>query len=634
MKDGYIRAAAAAPFAEMADCAENVKHIKELIEKAAASQVKLLVLPELCITGYSLGDLFLQQTLLNAAERSLCELISFSHDYDMLIVVGMPFRHESKLYNCAAVIKTGKLLGLVPKSHIPNYNEFYEARHFSSGKGITCSAFFGTNEIPFGTDLIFTCENLPNFKLGIEICEDLWVPVSPSSKLALEGATVIANISASPYVTGKAFYRKMIVTAQSGRCICGYVYSSCGAGESSTDLVYSGHLMIAENGRMLSEIQGDGELIISDIDTQLIASERRRMTTFSQNYTQYTCRHIPFNLKPTEYKSLFRAIERRPFVPVQDELYKERCHEVLDIQSAGLAKRLRHTKASAAVVAVSGGLDSTLALLVIKRAIKKYKLDCAITAITMPGPGTTGRTRGNADALCRAIGAQMKTIPIANALATHLADIGHNGDPDTAYENAQARERTQIAMSVANMQNGLVIGTGDMSELALGFTTYNGDHMSMYGVNAGVPKTLVRHLIKYVADENSDNTLLHETLYDILDTPVSPELLPALDDKITQITEDILGPYELHDFFLYYFLRFGFEPTKILRLAVIAFNGTYEENQIKICLINFIKRFFASQFKRSCIPDGPKVGAVALSPRGDLRMPSDASCTEWLKQLQ
>ena len=633
MKDGYIRVAAASIEAEMADCEKNVLQIKSTIEKAAAGQVKLLVLPELCITGYSLGDLFLQRTLLEAAERTLGELIAFSSGYDMLIIAGLPVRRGSGLFNCAAVILRGRLLGVVPKSHIPNYSEFYEARHFSGGADVGGIITLAGIEAPFGCDLIFACENMPDFKVGVELCEDLWVPSPPSSRLCLEGATVIANISASTYVTGKTAYRRMITSAQSGRCICGYVYSSSGSGESSTDLVYSGHLMIAENGRMLGETPGDCGMITADIDVSLLAAERRRTTTFSDDYHPGNYRNVSFRLETVEYAVLQRPLDRQPFVPARDDLYKERCREVLDIQCAGLGKRLVHTKARSAVVAVSGGLDSTLALLVINRAVKKYNLACRITAITMPGPGTTGRTRGNAGSLCEAVGAQLLVIPITQAVTSHLADIGHSGAHDTVFENAQARERTQIAMDVANMQGGLVIGTGDMSELALGFTTYNGDHMSMYGVNSGVPKTLVRHLIRYAADENAQNMLLHDTLYDILDTPVSPELLPAKDGQIAQITEDILGPYELHDFYLYYFLRFGFEPRKILRLALLAFDGAYDPAQIKTCLRTFIERFFASQFKRSCIPDGPKVGTVALSPRGDWRMPSDASASEWLKQL-
>jgi len=635
MKDGYIRVAAAAPVVEVADCSENARNILSIMEKAAKDGVKLLVMPELCITGYTAGDLFSQQRLLDAAEDALALIMRESAGYDTLTLIGLPVRRGSKLYNCAAAVQNGRLLGVVPKRHIPNYAEFYEARHFASGKGASGNVTLAGIDVPFGADLIFSCESMPSFKIGVEICEDMWVPAPPSSVLSQAGATIIANLSASTYVTGKDAYRASLVTSQSGRCIAGYVLSSSGEGESSTDLVFSGHLMIAENGKLLEQTHRDIELVTADIDTQLLLCERRKSTTFSEDDDALPpVRTVSFNCNTEEYNPLRRPIERHPFVPATGERYKERCREVLDIQCAGVAKRLKFTHAKRAVIAVSGGLDSTLTLLVTSRAIKKYNLDCEITAITMPGPGTTGRTRGNAGSLCESLGAQLREIPIGNAVKLHLSDIGHGGEFDTAYENVQARERTQIAMSIANMEGGLVIGTGDMSELALGFTTYNGDHMSMYGVNAGVPKTLVRHLIKYVADERSDNTLLHDTLYDILDTPVSPELLPAQDGVIAQKTEQIVGPYELHDFFLYYFLRFGFDPLKILRLACQAFDGAYTSDEIKRCLVTFIKRFFMSQYKRSCIPDGPKVGSVALSPRGDWRMPSDASVNEWLKQLK
>jgi NAD+ synthase (glutamine-hydrolysing) len=638
MKDGFIRVAAASPCIEVANCTKNVENILEHMKKAAMNDVKLLVLPEHCITGYALGDLFMQQTLLLAAEQGLLKLIRQSSGSDTLCIAGLPVRYGAGLYSCAAAFQSGRLLGMVPKRHIPNYAEFYEARHFSSGTGVKGLIQFAGFEVPFGADLIFSCDNIPNFKVGIEICEDLWVPVPPSCYLAQAGATILANISASTYVTGKEAYRSGLVDTQSARCIAGYVYSSSGEGESTTDLVFSGHLMTAENGRMLNDTHVD-KMIITDLDTELLMSERRKMNTFADEGICDNYRQINFTTQKIEFEKLLRPIPRQPFVPVQDtneqhDLYKERCREVLDIQSAGLAKRLKHTRAKTAVVAVSGGLDSTLALLVAHRAIMKDSLDCRISAITMPGPGTTARTKGNAVALCEQLKADLRVISISNAVTSHLADIGHTGSFDTAFENVQARERTQVAMDIANMENGLVIGTGDMSELALGFTTYNGDHMSMYGVNCGVPKTLVRHLIKYIADENANDTILHSTLYDILDTPVSPELLPAQDGKIAQKTEQIIGPYELHDFFLYYFIRFGFTPKKILRLANLAFKGEYEPVFIKDCLTKFIKRFFAAQFKRSCLPDGPKVGTVALSPRGDWRMPSDAVCDEWLKNLE
>lgn len=636
MKDGYIRVAAAAPEIEVADCKSNARNINAILAKAAKEGAKLLVLPELCVTGYTVGDLLSQQRLLDAAEKALSEIIKESGSYDVLTLVGLPVRHGSKLYNCAAAVHRGRLLGVVPKQHIPNYSEFYEARHFASGAGVSGTVTLCGFEVPFGSDLIFSCKNMPSFKVGVEICEDVWVPAPPSSELSQAGATIIANLSASTYVTGKSAYRKSLISSQSGRCIAGYVLASCGEGESSTDLVFSGELMVAENGKILQNQRAGDEnnLITADVDTQLLLAERRKTTTFWDGSDLLPVREIEFNCDVENYETLRRPIKRHPFVPDAGERYKERCREVLDIQCAGVAKRLRFTHAKRAVVAVSGGLDSTLTLLVTSLAIKKYNLDCEIIAITMPGPGTTGRTHGNASTLCKALGANLREIPIGEAVKLHLKDIGHDGRPDTAYENAQARERTQIAMDIANMEGGLVMGTGDMSELALGFATYNGDHMSMYGTNAGVPKTLIRHLIKYVAEEYSDNKLLHDTLLDILDTPVSPELLPAKDGEIAQKTEQIVGPYELHDFFLYYFLRYGFDPLKILRLACQAFDGAYTQEEIKRWLITFIKRFFASQYKRSCVPDGPKVGTVALSPRGDWRMPSDAVVDEWLRQLQ
>lgn len=632
MKDGYLRVASANVEITVAGCSQNARKIKDIMDKAEAEKVKLLVLPELCVTGYTCGDLFLQQRLLDAAEEALADIVEHSRSCDALTIAGLPVRHGARLYNCAAVFQRGRLLGVVPKQFIPNYAEFYEARHFTGGADADGEIALSGFTVPFGR-LVFCCETLPSFRAGVEICEDLWVPSPPSSDLAVSGATIIANPSASPDVTGKDAYRTGLVISQSGRCICGYVFASCGKGESSTDLVFSGHQIIAENGKLLEQRHADGgEIMTADIDTRLIELERRRQTTFACEAVK-PVREVPFRITAADYVPLRRKIERHPFVPDQNERYRERCHEVLDIQCAGLGKRLRHTGAKSAVVAVSGGLDSTLTLLVTARTIDRYGLDCKITAITMPGPGTTARTHGNASSLCSSLQAELLEIPIGPAVERHLADIGHGGEPDTTFENVQARERTQIAMDTANKLGGLVIGTGDMSELALGFTTYNGDHMSMYGVNAGVPKTLVRHLIKYVADENSGNQVLHDTLYDILDTPVSPELLPPREGEIVQKTEQIVGPYELHDFFLYYFLRFGFEPSKILRLAVQAFDGQYGPQDIKNCLKTFVKRFFAQQYKRSCVPDGPKVGSVALSPRGDFRMPSDACVEEWLKNL-
>lgn len=635
MNNGYIRVAAASIKTEVADCEKNADQIIEKIKDADAMGIKLLTFPELSICGYTVSDLFLQNKLRSSAIEALRKIIDQTKSTDVLAIVGLPLVFGTRLFNCAAAIKSGKLLGIVPKQNIPNYSEFYEARHFASGKGIKSTISLFGEDIPFGEDLIFSCENLEDFKVGIEICEDMWVPTPPSSKLCTLGATIIVNPSASTYVTGKDFYRTSLVTAQSGRCICSYILSSCGEGESSTDLVFSGHLLICENGKVLNSAHHEKDLIFSDIDTEILKEERIRTNTFSDGFETVPARTIPFNCNLTSYAKLERVIEKHPFVPNKGERYNERCREVLDIQCLGVAKRLEFTHAKTAVVAVSGGLDSTLSLLVTSLAIKEHSLKTKIIAITMPGPGTTGRTHSNASKLCSSLGAELIEIPIGEAVKLHLKDISHGGDFDTTYENVQARERTQIAMDIANKEGGLVMGTGDMSELALGFTTYNGDHMSMYGVNCSVPKTLVRHLIKYVADENSYNTVLHDTLYDILDTPVSPELLPPdATGKIAQKTEKIVGPYELHDFFLYYFLRFGFTPSKILRLATQAFEGCYEKAEIKRCLIIFIKRFFMSQYKRSCIPDGPKVGSIALSPRGDFRMPSDACVSAWIKELE
>ena len=502
--------------------------------------------------------------------------------------------------------------------------------HFQSGRGVSSEITLAGRRAPFGDDLLFPCAELPACVVGFEICEDLWVPEPPSAALALAGATILCNPSASTLVAGKQSYRTGLVQTQSARCIAGYLYASCGEGESATDLVFSGHVIAAENGRVFADRRGG--MAVCDFDVRLLETDRRHMNTFPSMTPGRVFRRVSFHVEPRFNEPLLRPVERRPFVPAQDALYRERCAEVLDIQSAGLGSRLRHTRAATAVVAVSGGLDSTLALLVTHRAIRRFGLDCRIAAITMPGPGTTPRTRGNAETLCEALGAELRTIPIGPALEAHLRDIGHAGAHDTTYENAQARERMQIAMDVANMTGGIVVGTGDMSELALGFTTYNGDHMSMYGVNCGVPKTLVRHLIGYMADE-PEAAAIRDTLRDILDTPVSPELLPAQDGAIVQKTEEIIGPYELHDFFLYGFVRCGYPPAKILRLAEGVFAGDYDAAFIKKCLVTFVRRFFAAQFKRSCVPDGPKVGSVALSPRGDWRMPSDASAAEWLRSL-
>ena len=635
MKHGFIKTAAATCEIRVADCAFNVTSIKEAMQRAYDSGAKLLVLPELCITGYTCGDLFLQQPLLKAAEHALFQLAEASEAMEMLCVVGLPLVYRTKLYNCAAVLYNGEILGVVPKTNIPNYSEFYEQRHFSPAPKENGEIVLQGKRIPFGTKLVFACESVPEFVLGVEICEDLWVPQPPSAIHALAGATVIANLSASDEVIGKADYRRMLVSSQSARLICGYVYADAGFGESTSDLVFSGHDLIGENGTILQE-SGLFEtgVYFSEIDVQKLAAERRRTTTFLADVAE-GYQIIPFNLDLQETK-LTRLVARRPFVPDNAETRAQRCEEILAIQVEGLKKRISHTGCKTIVVGISGGLDSCLALLVMERAMNQLARPMEdIVAVTMPCFGTTKRTRSNAELLCEALGVTLRTIDIADAVNQHFKDIGQQEDCyDVVFENAQARERTQILMDVANQCGGLVIGTGDLSELALGWATYNGDHMSMYGVNASVPKTLVRHIVRYVAD-SAESGMLKTALYDILDTPVSPELLPAQQDgTISQKTEDIVGPYDLHDFFLYYMVRFGFSPEKIFRLCTYAYAGEYEKKTILHWMKTFYRRFFSQQFKRSCLPDGPKVGTVTLSPRGDWRMPSDASARIWLDEVE
>jgi NAD+ synthase (glutamine-hydrolysing) len=637
MKDGFLRAAAATPEIRVADPAFNARAIEDVLTRAEADKVKLLVLPELCLTAYTCSDLFLQQNLLSAARKALRELIRFSEKLDMLFFVGLPWERGAKLYNVAAAIKGGRLLALYPKQNIPNYGEFYEARHFVPGPSAAADEPFFDGEttypVPFGTDILLTCPDAPGLAVAAEICEDLWVANPPSVRHALAGATVIVNASASDETTGKDLYRRQLVSAQSARLLCAYLYADAGEGESSTDLVFAAHDLVCENGVPLAETKRfQNGMAAADIDLGRLVSERRRMTTFRTDPEGY--RRVSFRLKP-ETLALRRFVDPAPFVPSDKQDRDRRCEEILSIQSMGLKKRLFHTRAKSAVVGVSGGLDSTLALLVTARAFDALQLPRAgILAVTMPCFGTTGRTYQNACQLARSLGCTLREVPIEEAVKLHFRDIGHDPEKrDITYENAQARERTQVLMDLANQSGGLVIGTGDMSELALGWATYNGDHMSMYAVNASVPKTLVRHLVRYYADTCGDEKL-SAVLLDVLDTPVSPELLPPEDGKISQKTEDLVGPYELHDFFLYHILRFGCPPAKVYRLAKIAFAGKYENGVILKWLRSFYRRFFAQQFKRSCIPDGPKVGSVALSPRGDLRMPSDASAELWLREAE
>ena len=634
MKDGFITVATATPQVAVADCEANAQAILACINEMAAAHAKVMVLPELCITGYTCSDLFWQTKLLDEAEAALSVIAEGSRQVDALIAVGMPLRVAGKLLNVAAILCRGKVLGFVPKVNLPAYNEFYETRHFMSGSADMGTVQFGGEEIPVGTNLLFSCENVVDLCVAAEICEDLWVPNPPSVQHALAGASVICNLSASDEMVGKGSYRRDLVAGQSARLVCAYLYATAGEGESTTDLVFGGQNLIAENGTVLAESATfENETNVATIDVQRLASERRRMSTFpAAESKEY--REISFALAEEETK-LARFFDADPFVPSNADQLSDRCEEILNIQALGLKKRLAHTHAKSAVVGISGGLDSTLALLVTARAFDMLGLPRkGIVAVTMPGFGTTDRTYNNAVAMIKSLGATFKEVPIAKAVMQHFADIDHDASiHDVTYENSQARERTQILMDIANQANGFVIGTGDLSELALGWATYNGDHMSMYAVNASVPKTLVRHLVRHYADTSADEVLAG-VLYDVLDTPVSPELLPPEDGAISQKTEDLVGPYELHDFFLYQMLRMCFPPAKIYRVAKEAFAGRYSNETILKWLRTFYWRFFSQQFKRSCLPDGPKGGSVAVSPRGDLRMPSDACVSAWIKEVE
>lgn len=634
MKDGFITVATATPQVAVADCEANTQAILACINEMAAAHAKVMVLPELCITGYTCSDLFWQTKLLDEAEAALSVIAEESRQVDALIAVGMPLRVAGKLLNVAAILCRGKVLGFVPKVNLPAYNEFYETRHFTSGSADMGTVQFGGEEIPVGTNLLFSCENVVDLCVAAELCEDLWVPNPPSVQHALAGASVICNLSASDEMVGKGSYRRDLVAGQSARLVCAYLYATAGEGESTTDLVFGGQNLIAENGTVLAESTTfENEINVATIDVQRLASERRRMSTFpAAESKEY--REISFALAEEETK-LARFFDADPFVPSNADQLSDRCEEILNIQALGLKKRLAHTHAKSAVVGISGGLDSTLALLVTARAFDMLGLPRkGIVAVTMPGFGTTDRTYNNAVAMIKSLGATFKEVPIAKAVMQHFADIDHDASiHDVTYENSQARERTQILMDIANQANGFAIGTGDLSELALGWATYNGDHMSMYAVNASVPKTLVRHLVRHYADTSADEVLAG-VLYDVLDTPVSPELLPPEDGAISQKTEDLVGPYELHDFFLYQMLRMCFPPAKIYRVAKEAFAGRYSNETILKWLRTFYWRFFSQQFKRSCLPDGPKVGSVAVSPRGDLRMPSDACVSAWIKEVE
>lgn len=632
MRDGFIKVAAASPKLQVADCIYNGKQILEDIQKAARKGVKLLVFPELCLSGYTCGDLFLQDTLLRGCEEELSRLLEQTADLDILYVVGMPVAWRNQLYNTAVFCKGGRLLAVIPKTNIPNYQEFYEARHFAVGPRTASLICLASQEVLFGTNILVVCSNLPELVLAAELCEDLWVPNAPSISHALAGATILCNPSASDELATKPVYRRKLVAMQSARLVAGYIYADAGNDESTQDLVYSGHNLIVENGSVLAESDRfDHAITISEIDVKRLVSERRKMTTFQSASDGYETVTFEWKLEDTK---LTREFVCTPFVPSDSYKKKQRCEEILTIQAMGLRKRLAHTHCRSAVIGLSGGLDSTLALLVTVKAYDLLELEHKdILAVTMPGFGTTDRTYQNALELARSLGTTIWEIPIVDAVRQHFKDIGQDEQVhDITYENGQARERTQILMDIANQRGGMVIGTGDMSEMALGWATYNGDHMSMYAVNISIPKTLVRYLVSYYADEADAATAA--ILRDILDTPVSPELLPPENGEIAQRTEDIVGPYELHDFFLYYLLRFGYSPKKIFRLAQLAFEGQYESKAILKWMRIFYGRFFSQQFKRSCVPDGPKVGTVSLSPRGDLRMPSDACVTLWMQQIE
>ena len=644
MKDGFIKVSAATPDVRVGDCEYNADEIIRMVYEMEEQRAKVMVFPELCITSYSCGDLFWQETLLNEAKVQLMRIAKETEAVDGLIFVGLPLEYNGKLYNVAAGLNHGEILGLVPKIHIPNYNEFYEGRYFTSGKDVDGTVTFvrelEEDDVPISPYLMFSCEELPEIKVCAEICEDLWVANPPSISHAYQGANLIVNLSASDELAGKNIYRKNLVSLQSAKLMCGYVYASAGEGESTQDVVYAGHSLIAENGSILAESKRFTRgAVYGVLDIRKLNNERRRMTTCQfatdaeKGEKEPFYSEVFFSLEVTD-TDISGKFDSRPFVPSSVEERSLRCDEILNIQAMGLKKRLAHIHCQNVVIGLSGGLDSTLALLVTVRAFDMLGLSRGqITAVTMPCFGTTDRTYNNACELSQCLGTILREVNIKEAVSLHFSDIGH--DPkchDVTYENSQARERTQILMDIANQMNGIVIGTGDLSELALGWATYNGDHMSMYGVNSSVPKTLVRHLVRYYADTCNEDRL-QKILLDILDTPVSPELLPPKDGVISQKTEDLVGPYELHDFFMYHMLRWTCPPKKIFRMAKAAFAGEYDEETILKWLKIFYRRFFTQQFKRSCLPDGPKVGSVAVSPRGDLRMPSDACGTLWLKEL-
>lgn len=634
MKQGFVKVAAATPNIRVADVTHNTAEICRMIDEAMMQKAKVIVFPELCITGYTCGDLFTQDALLNRVKSGLREIAEYTKGKDALVFVGAPLVIEGKLYNAAAAINYGKILGFTTKTFLPNYGEFYEMRQFTAGPKEPRYVQYDGELVPFGARILFQSTLMDELVVAAELCEDAWAPIPPSLKSATRGATIIVNCSASNEVVGKDEYRRSLLQGTSARLIAGYVYANAGEGESTTDVVFGGHSIITENGVILKEAERfHNQIIYSEIDIRRLVNDRRKNTTFRME-EEAAFERVMFHVE-IEETELTRTFRPMPFVPPQADAQSRRWEELLTIQAMGLKKRLSHTKSKAAVVGISGGLDSTLALLVMVKAFDMLGKDRKeIIAVTMPCFGTTDRTYQNACRLTRKLGATLREISIRDAVTGHFKDIGHDPDRhDVTYENGQARERTQVLMDVANQESGLVVGTGDMSELALGWATYNGDHMSMYGVNSSIPKTLVRYLVRHYADTCEDAEL-KEVLDDVLDTPVSPELLPPKDGEIAQKTEDLVGPYLLHDFYLYYMLRFGYEPSKIYRVARLAFQDQYDDETILKWLTVFCRRFFSQQFKRSCLPDGPKVGTVAVSPRGDLRMPSDACASAWMEDLE
>lgn len=635
MKQGFVKVAAITPDMRVADVDYNTAEICKNIGEAVEAGAKVLVFPELAITGYTCGDLFFQDALLKSAEEGLRKIVEYTKGKDALIFVGLPFVHAGKLYNVAAALNDGELLGFTTKTFLPNYDEFYEMRYFQPGPTTLEQTLFDGKQVAFGPQILFECREMKELVVAAEICEDVWAPVPPSVPAAIQGATIIVNCSASDESVGKEAYRRELIKGQSAKLISGYIYASAGYGESTTDLVFGGHDLIAEKGMILTESERfRNGIVYSEIDVKRLAWERRKNTTFQMTHFPYETARVPFSLN-VEETELTRKILQTPFVPETETERNLYCKETLMIQAMALKKRLDHTNCKSAVVGISGGLDSTLAILVTAKAYDLLGLDRKdILGVTMPCFGTTDRTYQNACLLVEKLGATLKEVDIKEAVTLHFKDIEHDMNVhDVTYENSQARERTQVLMDIANQTNGMVIGTGDMSELALGWATYNGDHMSMYAVNASLPKTFIKHVVKYYA-EMCEEKELKEVLLDILDTPVSPELLPPKDGEIAQKTEDLVGPYELHDFYLYYMLRYGYEPSKIYRLAKYAFEGVYDDETILKWLKKFYWRFFSQQFKRSCVPDGPRVSGMSLSPRGDWRMPSDACVAVWIKELE